>query len=89
MSDHLSLTRTLEKAQNIGQSRFACIGDLSRDIEGGLEFAPARPLWLAHVSPVMSMAADSLVAALRDNASWDFAGMLLPHLRSVTYSEDF
>ncbi|KAL1942345.1 hypothetical protein VTO73DRAFT_6409 [Trametes versicolor] len=89
------LTTTLTLAQTLGKGRFACIGDISCDVEGGLEFlsrhttlsAPfytTRPAGLpAHLPPVTIMAVDILPTALPLEASQHFAGAFLPYLRSV------
>ena len=95
-NDHLRLA--LEAAQNIGPGRFACVGDISCDIEGGLEFLPrystlsapffaSRPAALpAHLPPVTLMAVDILPTALPRDASQHFSNVLVPYLRSVVRS---
>ncbi|GBE85762.1 predicted protein [Sparassis crispa] len=89
------LTTTLEKAQQIGMGRFACVGDISCDVEGGLEFLPrhstlsapffaTRPSTLpAHLPPVTMMAVDILPTALPLEASQHFSSVLLPYLRAL------
>ncbi|KAI0665470.1 Saccharopine dehydrogenase-domain-containing protein [Trametes maxima] len=89
------LTTTLELAQALGKGRFACVGDISCDIEGGLEFLSrsttlsspfytARPAALpAHLPPVTIMAVDILPTALPLEASQHFSTAFLPYLRIV------
>ncbi|KAF9815156.1 hypothetical protein IEO21_04774 [Rhodonia placenta] len=85
----------LEKARQIGKGRFACVGDISCDLEGGLEFlsrhstlsAPFyshRPSTLpAHLPPVTIMAVDILPTALPLEASQHFCNVLTPYLRTI------
>ncbi|KAI8995205.1 Saccharopine dehydrogenase-domain-containing protein [Trametes punicea] len=89
------LTTTLEIAQTLGKGRFACIGDISCDIEGGLEFLSrattlsspfytARPSTLpAHLPSVTIMAVDILPTALPLEASQHFSKAFMPYLRSI------
>ncbi|PCH34748.1 hypothetical protein WOLCODRAFT_139556 [Wolfiporia cocos MD-104 SS10] len=89
------LTIALEKAQAISRGRFACVGDISCDIEGGLEFLPkmstlsapffsTRPPSLpAHLPSVTMMAVDILPTALPLEASQHFSQVLLPYLRML------
>ncbi|CCL98467.1 uncharacterized protein FIBRA_00465 [Fibroporia radiculosa] len=89
------LTLALEKAQQVGRGRFACVGDISCDIEGGLEFLPntstlsapffsTRPNTLpAHLPSVTMMAVDILPTALPLEASQHFCRVLMPYLRSL------
>ncbi|KAI0328943.1 hypothetical protein GY45DRAFT_1435780 [Cubamyces sp. BRFM 1775] len=89
------LTTTLEIAQTLGKGRFACVGDISCDVEGGLEFLSrhttlsspfytTRPPTLpAHLPSVTIMAVDILPTALPLEASQHFSQAFLPYLRSV------
>lgn len=89
------LRLALETAQGVGPGRFTCVGDISCDIEGGLEFLPqhstlsapsfsTRPAALpAHLRDVTVMAVDILPTALPRDASQHFARVLLPYLRTV------
>ncbi|TFK83565.1 hypothetical protein K466DRAFT_665741 [Polyporus arcularius HHB13444] len=89
------LTTTLEIAQTLGKGRFACVGDISCDVSGGLEFLSrhttlsspyytARPPSLpAHLPSVTMMAVDILPTALPLEASQHFSQAFLPYLRSV------
>ncbi|RPD58275.1 hypothetical protein L226DRAFT_536764 [Lentinus tigrinus ALCF2SS1-7] len=89
------LTTTLEIAQTFGKGRFACVGDISCDVSGGLEFLSrhttlsspyytARPPSLpAHLPSVTMMAVDILPTALPLEASQHFSQAFLPYLRSV------
>ncbi|OSD00329.1 hypothetical protein PYCCODRAFT_1437464 [Trametes coccinea BRFM310] len=89
------LTTTLEIAQTLGKGRFACVGDISCDVEGGLEFLSrhttlsspfytARPPTLpAHLPSVTMMAVDILPTALPLEASQHFSNAFLPYLRSI------
>ncbi|TBU54781.1 Saccharopine dehydrogenase-domain-containing protein [Dichomitus squalens] len=92
------LTTTLEIAQTLGKGRFACVGDISCDVNGGLEFLSqyttlcsptvvARPPTLpAHLPSVTMMAVDILPTALPLEASQHFSGKFLPYLRSIISS---
>ncbi|EKM51292.1 uncharacterized protein PHACADRAFT_177943 [Phanerochaete carnosa HHB-10118-sp] len=89
------LRLALEAAQGVGPGRFTCVGDISCDIEGGLEFLPqhstlsapffsTRPAALpAHLRDVTVMAVDILPTALPRDASQHFTRVLLPYLRTV------
>ncbi|OCH83748.1 hypothetical protein OBBRIDRAFT_892143 [Obba rivulosa] len=92
------LRETLEIAQSMGargKGRFACVGDISCDVEGGLEFLPhhstlsepffkARPDGLpAHLPSVTVMAVDILPSALPLEASQHFSGALMPYLTAL------
>ncbi|KAI1789307.1 Saccharopine dehydrogenase-domain-containing protein [Ganoderma leucocontextum] len=89
------LTTTLEIAQTLGKGRFACVGDISCDVNGGLEFLSqyttlcsptslARPPALpAHLPSVTMMAVDILPTALPLEASQHFSAKFLPYLRSI------
>ncbi|KAI0942460.1 hypothetical protein AcW1_003090 [Taiwanofungus camphoratus] len=89
------LTVALEKAQQVGKGRFVCIGDISCDIEGGLEFLPrsstlsapfftTRPPNLpTHLPSITMMAVDILPTALPLEASQHFSSVLLPYLRTL------
>ncbi|KAI0819731.1 Saccharopine dehydrogenase-domain-containing protein [Trametes gibbosa] len=89
------LTTTLEIAQTLGKGRFACVGDISCDVEGGLEFLSrhttlsspfytVRPATLpAHLPSLTTMAVDILPTALPLEASQHFSKAFLPYLRSV------
>ncbi|KAI0349833.1 hypothetical protein OH77DRAFT_1431672 [Trametes cingulata] len=89
------LTTTLNIAQTLGKGRFACVGDISCDVEGGLEFLSrhttlsspfytVRPPNLpAHLPSVTMMAVDILPTALPLEASQHFSKAFLPYLRSI------
>ncbi|PIL32665.1 hypothetical protein GSI_05369 [Ganoderma sinense ZZ0214-1] len=89
------LTTTLEIAQTLGKGRFACVGDISCDVNGGLEFLSqyttlcsptfvARPPPLpAHLPSVTMMAVDILPTALPLEASQHFSAKFIPYLRSI------
>ncbi|KAI0739481.1 Saccharopine dehydrogenase-domain-containing protein [Daedaleopsis nitida] len=89
------LTTTLEIAQTLGKGRFACVGDISCDVGGGLEFLSqhttlsspyfvARPPTLpAHLPSVTMMAVDILPTALPLEASQHFSQAFLPYLRDI------
>ncbi|KAI0758651.1 Saccharopine dehydrogenase-domain-containing protein [Trametes elegans] len=89
------LATTLEIGQTLGKGRFACVGDISCDVEGGLEFLTrhttlsspfytARPPSLpAHLPSVTIMSVDILPTALPLEASQHFSKAFLPYLRSV------
>ncbi|KAI0631584.1 Saccharopine dehydrogenase-domain-containing protein [Trametes polyzona] len=89
------LTTTLEIGKTLGKGRFACVGDISCDVEGGLEFLSrhttlsspfytVRPPTLpAHLPSVTMMAVDILPTALPLEASQHFSTAFLPYLRSV------
>ncbi|CDO70674.1 hypothetical protein BN946_scf184761.g12 [Trametes cinnabarina] len=90
-----NLTTTLEMAQTLGKGRFACVGDISCDVEGGLEFLSrhttlsspfytVRPPTLpAHLPSVTMMAVDILPTALPLEASQHFSKAFLPYLRTI------
>ncbi|KAI0338108.1 hypothetical protein BDW22DRAFT_1409660 [Trametopsis cervina] len=89
------LAATLEAAQSVGRGRFACVGDISCDIAGGLEFLPhastlsepffhARAAGLpAHLPSVTTMAVDILPTALAREASEHFSRVLVPYVRAL------
>ncbi|KAH9840769.1 Saccharopine dehydrogenase-domain-containing protein [Rhodofomes roseus] len=86
------LVTTLEKAQQVGRGRFACVGDISCDIEGGLEFLPrsstlSAPFFSIKPSPslppVTIMAVDILPTSLPLEASQHFSNVLTPYLRTL------
>ncbi|KAH9916537.1 Saccharopine dehydrogenase-domain-containing protein [Fomitopsis serialis] len=86
------LITALEKAQQIGRGRFACVGDISCDIEGGLEFLPhastlSAPFFSIQPSPTLPpvaiMAVDILPTALPLEASEHFSNVLAPYLRTL------
>lgn len=89
------LTVALERARQLGGARFTNIGDISCDVEGGLEFmtkattlsAPffkTRPTCLpAEYPPVQIMSVDILPASIPLDASQHFSRSLLPYLESL------
>ncbi|PSR70717.1 hypothetical protein PHLCEN_2v13410, partial [Hermanssonia centrifuga] len=92
------LTTTLHAAQALAQAgggvgRFACVGDISCDVEGGLEFLPrsstlSSPFFRIHCGSagstgVTMMAVDILPTALPREASERFCAALVPYLRTV------
>ncbi|KZT63559.1 hypothetical protein DAEQUDRAFT_770505 [Daedalea quercina L-15889] len=86
------LVTALEKAQQVGLGRFACVGDISCDIEGGLEFLPrsstlSAPYFSIRPSPALPpvtiMAVDILPTALPLEASQHFSSVLTPYLRTL------
>ncbi|KAI0698029.1 Saccharopine dehydrogenase-domain-containing protein [Cytidiella melzeri] len=95
LMSNAQLATTLEAAQNIGKGRFVCVGDISCDIEGGLEYLPhastlskpffrTRPNDLpAHLPSVTMMAVDILPTALSRESSMHFSRVLLPYLRTL------
>ncbi|KAH9946562.1 Saccharopine dehydrogenase-domain-containing protein [Amylocystis lapponica] len=81
----------LERAQHVGRGRFACIGDISCDVEGGVEVLPhsstlSEPAFTVrpapHLPPLTMMAVDILPTALPREASEHFSDVLLPYLRT-------
>ncbi|EMD35803.1 hypothetical protein CERSUDRAFT_52831 [Gelatoporia subvermispora B] len=95
------LRETLEVTLNMGargKGRFACVGDISCDVQGGLEFLPspstlsepffrARPEGLpAHLPGVTMMAVDILPSALPREASQHFSSRLMPYLTALIES---
>ncbi|SJL06912.1 uncharacterized protein ARMOST_10254 [Armillaria ostoyae] len=96
------LAASLTFAQEVGGARFANIGDISCDPEGGLEFlthattlsAPffkARPTSLPqHLPSVTMMAVDILPSSIPLDASRGFSRALVPYLESLiaSYSGD-
>lgn len=93
--DNTQLAHALEAAQSVGKARFTCVGDISCDIEGGLEFLPrpstlsdpyfkTRPEGLpAHLPSITMMAVDILPTGLPRDASAHFSKVLMPYLRTV------
>ncbi|KAI0075026.1 hypothetical protein K474DRAFT_1647191 [Panus rudis PR-1116 ss-1] len=89
------LTTALERAQQVGPGRFTCIGDISCDLEGGLEFltkattlsspfAKVRPPTLpAHLPSITMMSVDILPTALPLESSQHFSNVLLPYLKTL------
>ncbi|KAK7696375.1 hypothetical protein QCA50_001029 [Cerrena zonata] len=89
------LAVALEKAQQVGRGRFICVGDISCDVEGGLEFMPrastlsapfykTRPASLpAHLPSITMMSVDILPTALPNEASKHFSGALYPYLKTL------
>ncbi|EIW77770.1 hypothetical protein CONPUDRAFT_128756 [Coniophora puteana RWD-64-598 SS2] len=89
------LATALTLANQVGPARFRCIGDISCDIQGGLEFLPRestvsepffnhRPEGLpAHLPSVQIMSVDILPTTLPLDASQHFCGVLMPYLRSL------
>ncbi|EGN97202.1 hypothetical protein SERLA73DRAFT_169625 [Serpula lacrymans var. lacrymans S7.3] len=89
------LVVALTKAKEIGKARFSCIGDISCDVEGGLEFMPrastlsdpffsTRPDMLpAHLPSVQIMSVDILPASLPLDASEHFSSVLMPYLKTL------
>ncbi|KAL0948067.1 hypothetical protein HGRIS_010691 [Hohenbuehelia grisea] len=88
----------LEGARAIGGARFTNIGDISCDIEGGLEFMASastisapfykiRPAGIpAHLPPVQIMSVDILPASIPLDASRHFSRQFLPYLESLVAS---
>ena len=95
-NEHLRLA--LEAARDVGPGRFTCVGDISCDIEGGLEFLPrhstlsdpffkTRPSSLPpHLPEITMMAVDILPTALSRDASQHFSDVLRPYLRTLLAS---
>ncbi|KAI6122567.1 Saccharopine dehydrogenase-domain-containing protein [Pisolithus croceorrhizus] len=89
------LTVALNRAAEVGPARFGTIGDISCDIEGGLEFMPRastlsepvfkhRPAFLpSHLPAVHIMSVDILPTSLPLDASNHFSGVLIPYLRAL------
>ncbi|KAI6024246.1 Saccharopine dehydrogenase-domain-containing protein [Pisolithus marmoratus] len=89
------LAVALNRAAEIGPARFGIIGDISCDIEGGLEFMPKastlsepvfkhRPAFLPpHLPAVHIMSVDILPSSLPLDASNHFSGVLMPYLRAL------
>ncbi|GJE94028.1 saccharopine dehydrogenase-domain-containing protein [Phanerochaete sordida] len=95
-NEHLRLA--LEAARGVGPGRFTCVGDISCDIEGGLEFLPrhstlsdpffkTRPSSLpSHLPEITMMAVDILPTALSRDASQHFSDVLRPYLSTLLAS---
>ncbi|RDB21718.1 Alpha-aminoadipic semialdehyde synthase, mitochondrial [Hypsizygus marmoreus] len=89
------LTVALDRARSIGGARFTNIGDISCDVEGGLQFLTRattlsspfykiRPPTLPASHPsVQMMSVDILPASLPLDASQHFSKVLLPYLESL------
>ncbi|KAI6014540.1 hypothetical protein PISMIDRAFT_89188 [Pisolithus microcarpus 441] len=89
------VTVALNRAAEVGPARFGTIGDISCDIEGGLEFMPRastlsepvfkhRPAFLpSHLPAVHIMSVDILPTSLPLDASNHFSGVLMPYLRAL------
>ncbi|KIM79378.1 hypothetical protein PILCRDRAFT_74408 [Piloderma croceum F 1598] len=89
------LAVTLERAQQVGRGRFTSVGDISCDIEGGLEFLTrastlsdpcytVRPTNIpAHLPSVHMMAVDILPSSLPLDASKHFSDAMFPYLQSL------
>ncbi|TFK35818.1 Saccharopine dehydrogenase-domain-containing protein [Crucibulum laeve] len=85
----------LDRAKSIGGARFTNIGDISCDVEGGLEFLTkattlsepfykVRPKTLREDHPsVQIMSVDILPSSIPLDASQHFSFALLPYLESV------
>ncbi|KAI6144926.1 Saccharopine dehydrogenase-domain-containing protein [Pisolithus tinctorius] len=92
-NEHLAVA--LNRAAEVGPGRFGTIGDISCDIEGGLEFMPRastlsepvfkyRPAFLPpHLPAVHIMSVDILPSSLPLDASNHFSGVLMPYLRAL------
>ncbi|KIJ19435.1 hypothetical protein PAXINDRAFT_68974 [Paxillus involutus ATCC 200175] len=90
-----ALTTALTRAAEVGRVRFGTIGDISCDIQGGLEFMPLastisepffkhRPSTLpAHLPSVQIMSVDILPSSLPLDASQHFCGVLMPYLKAL------
>ncbi|KIJ67291.1 hypothetical protein HYDPIDRAFT_127170 [Hydnomerulius pinastri MD-312] len=90
-----ALTTALTRAAEVGRARFGTIGDISCDVEGGLEFMPRastnsdpffkhRPATLpAHLPSVQIMSVDILPSSLPLDASQHFCGVLMPYLKAL------
>ncbi|KAG9312632.1 Saccharopine dehydrogenase-domain-containing protein [Chiua virens] len=90
-----ALTTALSCAAEVGPARFGTIGDISCDIEGGLEFMSRsstisepffnhRPPTLpAHLPSVQIMSVDILPSSLSLDASEHFCRVLMPYLKAV------
>ncbi|KAG0708523.1 Saccharopine dehydrogenase-domain-containing protein [Suillus ampliporus] len=89
------LATALTRAAEVGRARFGTIGDISCDVEGGLEFLPRastlsnpffkhRPSSLpSHLPSVTIMSVDILPSSLPLDASQHFCGVLMPYLRAL------
>ncbi|KAF9236788.1 Saccharopine dehydrogenase-domain-containing protein [Melanogaster broomeanus] len=90
-----ALTTALTRAAEVGRARFGTIGDISCDVQGGLEFMPGastisepffkhRPSTLpAHLPGVQIMSVDILPSSLPLDASQHFCGVLMPYLQAL------
>jgi len=90
-----ALTTALARAAEVGPGRLATIGDISCDIEGGLEFMSRastlsdpffkhRPPTLpGHLPSVQIMSVDILPSSLSLDASEHFCRVLMPYLKAV------
>ncbi|KAI0086800.1 Saccharopine dehydrogenase-domain-containing protein [Irpex rosettiformis] len=95
LMNNVQLAATLEAAQKVGKGRFVCVGDISCDIEGGLEYLPqastlsspffrTRPKDLpAHLPSITMMSVDILPTALSRESSMHFSNVLMPYLRTL------
>ncbi|KAG1903451.1 Saccharopine dehydrogenase-domain-containing protein [Suillus fuscotomentosus] len=89
------LATALTRAAEVGRARFGVVGDISCDVEGGLEFLPRastlsdpffkhRPSSLpSHLPSVTIMSVDILPSSLPLDASQHFCGVLMPYLRAL------
>ncbi|KAG2121616.1 Saccharopine dehydrogenase-domain-containing protein [Suillus clintonianus] len=89
------LATALTRAAEVGRARFGTIGDISCDVEGGLEFLPRastlsdpffkhRPASLpSHLPSVTIMSVDILPSSLPLDASQHFCGVLMPYLHAL------
>ncbi|KAH7905556.1 Saccharopine dehydrogenase-domain-containing protein [Hygrophoropsis aurantiaca] len=89
------LTTALTRASEVGRGRFGTIGDISCDVEGGLEFMPRsstickpffthRPATLpSHLPSVQIMSVDILPSSVPLDASQHFCKVLMPYLRAL------
>ncbi|KAH0835691.1 Saccharopine dehydrogenase-domain-containing protein [Lanmaoa asiatica] len=90
-----ALTIALTRAAEIGRARFGIIGDISCDLEGGLEFMSRastisepffkhRPPTLpAHLPSVQIMSVDILPSSVPLDASEHFCRVVMPYLKAV------
>ncbi|KAG6372697.1 Saccharopine dehydrogenase-domain-containing protein [Boletus reticuloceps] len=90
-----ALITALARAAEVGPARFGTIGDITCDIEGGLEFMSCastisepffkyRPRTLpAHLPSVQIMSVDILPSTLSLDASEHFCRVLMPYLKTV------
>ncbi|KAG5641453.1 hypothetical protein DXG03_005142 [Asterophora parasitica] len=91
------LTVALDRARAIGGARFTNIGDISCDVEGGLEFldrattlsspfykiAPSAIPGGTRLPSIQMMSVDILPASLPLDASCHFSDRLIPYLESL------
>ncbi|KIP01213.1 hypothetical protein PHLGIDRAFT_131332 [Phlebiopsis gigantea 11061_1 CR5-6] len=89
------IMRNADLVPAMARGRFVCVGDISCDVEGSLEFLPrhstlsaphfsVRPAGHPPALPALTMmAVDILPTALPAAASAHFSAVLVPHLRAV------